>query len=340
MKNVAILGIGFMGSMHAQAYKQLSNVSIVAIMDHDDKRASEAKKKLGLNIPVYPDLKALLRAEEVDVVDVCLPTDLHAEHAIMALKKGKHVICEKPLARTAQEAKKMVAAAANAKGFSMAAQCIRFWPEYQAFVEFVRSNKAGKLLSLTLQRRSARPLASSQNWMQNPERSGGAALDLHIHDTDFVHHLLGKPKSVTAAGTKDYAGYSHIFTKYEYDGIAVTAEGGWNYPAQWGFNMAFQALFENGAVEYDCAATPTISHVIGEEKRQPLPVIQPQAGESTTGEGNISSLGGYFNELKYFIDCVEKNQAPELATIAQAAESVMTTLDEIKSAETGKTVKL
>lgn len=340
MKNVAILGLGFMGGMHAQAYQQIPNAKIVAAVENDDKRAPEALKKLGLTIPVYPDLRTLLKAEDVDVVDVCLPTDIHAENAILALKKGKHVFCEKPLVRVPQDAKKLAVAAAKAKGFSMVGLCIRFWPEYQAFVDFVRSNRAGKLLSLTLQRRAGRPLGSSQNWMQNDERSGGAALDLHVHDADFLHHLLGKPKSVASVGTKDFAGWSHVFTRYEYDGVAVTAEGGWNYPKNWGFQMAFQAVFENGAVEYDCGANPTIKYTIGDDKPQPLPVVQPQAGQSTTGEGNVSSLGGYFNELSYFIDRLEKNQAPEIATVAQAAESIMTVFAEIKSAETGKPVKL
>lgn len=329
-----------MGGMHAQAYGQLSKAQLTAAVEADPARAKKALKMLGLDLPVYPNLKALLAAEDVDVVDVCLPTDEHAENALAALKAGKHVFCEKPLARSVKEAEAVAKAADKADGFFMVGLCIRFWPEYQSFVDFVKSKKAGKLLSLTMQRRSSRPLASSKNWLQNSKRSGGAVFDLHIHDTDFVHHLLGAPKSVTSVGTRDFAGYSHIFTQYEFKNVAVSAEGGWNYPPNWGFQMAFQAIFEKGAVEYDSRANPSMMVTLGNAKPAPLPFKAPSTKSSSTGEGNISSLGGYFNELQYFINCLEAGKAPKLATAWQACESLRTVFAEIESADKGREVKL
>jgi predicted dehydrogenase len=122
--------------------------------------------------------------------------------------------------------------------------------------------------------------------------------------------------------------------------MAVTAEGGWNYPKNWGFQMAFQAIFERGAVEFDSSAKPTLVATIGDGKKQHLYYKNPGVGESSTGTGNLSSLGGYYNELAAFITCLQKKKAPKIATGDQAAESLATVLAEIQSATTGRTVKI
>ena len=156
----------------------------------------------------------------------------------------------------------------------------------------------------------------------------------------LVHHLIGQPKAVTSVGTRDPSGWSHLFTQYHFDDVAVTAEGGWNYPSQWGFRMSFEAIFERSVIEFDSSASPTLTIVEGKKPRAPLAFQSPKVGNSKAGGGNISSLGGYFNELKYFVDCLEKGRRPEISTPEQGAESVRTVLAEIKSATTGRTVKL
>jgi predicted dehydrogenase len=340
MQNIAIIGFGFMGTMHAQIYAQLRNARLVAVVDNKMAKARKDLAKLEIDAPVFGTIEDMLAACEVDVVDICLPTDLHAPFALKAIAAGKHVFCEKPLALKAADGRKIAAAAKKAGVFLQVGQCIRFWPEYQAFEAFVKSGKAGKLLSLSLQRRVGRTTYSVGDWLNDGERSGGGALDLHIHDTDFVHHLLGKPDAVTSVGTKDKTGWSHIFTTYHFKDVAVTAEGGWNYPVSWGFQMAFQAVFERGAVEFDSGANPTLQVILGKGGKSPLPFKAPGAGESRTGGGNLSSLGGYYNELAAFISCLEKKRAPQTATGDQAAESLATALAEIQSAATGRTIKL
>ena len=342
MQKVAIIGMGFMGAMHAQCYRQIPNAKLVAFVDIDSDRAQKVCDQIKLKLPIYSSLKALFSKEEIDVVDICLPTDLHAQAALEAIAHGKNVFCEKPFALTVADAKKVRDAAKKKKVKMQIGQVLRFWPEYTAFTEFVKSKKAGKLLSLTLQRRAGAPTYSSNQWLLNGKRSGGAALDLHIHDTDFVIALLGKPKSVSARGTTDKRGMTHIFTTYDYGkNLAVQAEGGWNYPDTWGFQMAFQALFEKGTVEMDSNKTPSITFVLEGKPRETLEVKAVQAGASTAKTGNISSLGGYFLELEYFIQCLEKKKTPAIATPDQALESVRVTLAEIKSAQqNGKAVKI
>ena len=335
MQKIIIAGFGFMGGMHAQVYRQLPAARLAAVVDKNKATATRAMAKLGIKAPLFADLDAALRSIPCHVVDICLPTDLHTTFALSAIKAGKHIFCEKPLALLPADAQK-IATTAHAVGVAgQVGQCIRFWPEYVALRDFVRRGQAGPLRSLTLQRRSMLPLHSVGRWLLDPKRSGGAALDLHIHDTDFIVSLLGRPRAVRSHATFDGHGPSHILTTYDYPGVAVAAEGGWNYPPKWGFQMAFQAVFENGAVEYDSGASPTLAVTLGRTAKKPLPFKEPAIGRSASGNGNISSLGGYFNELQYFIDCLEKGRLPAEATLLQATESLRVAVAELASARAG-----
>lgn len=341
MKNILMVGFGFMGGMHAQVYQQLSAVRLVGIVEPNAKLAEENLKKLSLTVPVFDTLaRALQGLPSVDVVDICLPTDMHLAAAVEAFAARKHVFCEKPMALTVEEGECMLKAQSQAGTQLMIGHCIRFWPEYQAFSELVASGKGGKLLSLSLQRRSGRPLASIGNWMNDAQRSAGAAVDLHIHDTDFILSLLGRPLSVSSKATRDSSGLSHIFTDYKYEGVCVTAEGGWNYPAKWGFQMAFQAVFEDGAVEFDSSKTPSLVGTFGTEDRRPIEFRAPSAGTSNAVQGNISSLGGYYNELAYFVNQLEAGKPIEICTGAQALEALDVTLAELRSVNSGQPVDL
>jgi len=318
----------------------LSKANVRAIVDEDVGGARKKAKLLGLDASVYSNIDEALSSEKIDVVDICVPTPHHPRFVRRAIEARKHVFCEKPFAATAKEADTLATLAENAGITMQIGQCIRFWPEYQALEKYVKRGAGGKLLSLSLFRRSGRPAYSVGNWINQADLSGGGAFDLHIHDTDYVLHLLGKPKAVTAVGTKDPTGWSHLFTTYHFDDIAVTAEGGWNYPAKWGFRMGFEAIFENAVVEFDSSASPTLMVTEKSRKKRPLAFAKPTVkGAKATG-GNISSLGGYLSELRYFIDCLEQKKKPEIATPRQAAESVRTVLAEIKSAETGRSVAL
>ena len=339
-QKVIVAGFGFMGEMHVQAYANIPKAEIVAIVDATPQEAKAKAERLKLNVPIFTELKSALAAVSADIVDICLPTDQHMEIAVEALKSGKHVFCEKPLALSLDQAEKIRQALAQAGTFFQVGHCLRFWPEYQAFTKFVREGSAGRLLSLTLQRRSARPSYSAGNWLNDEARSLGAAVDLHIHDTDYVVALLGTPPAVFSRATRDHTGYSHIFTEYLYPDMVVHAEGGWNYPAQWGFHMAFQAVFERGAVEFDSRQNPSLVITRADGATELLPFVPAGGGEATGTTGNVSSLGGYVNELMYFVDTVAQGRAPEIATLAQSTESLRVVLAEVESASRGEIVSL
>jgi predicted dehydrogenase len=342
MIKVGIIGFGFMGSMHAQAYHALADVSITAIADIATEQTQEKVSKLGLNIPVYPDLETLLASAEVDVIDICGPTDQHLELATRATRAGKHLFIEKPLALTLEDCR-AIQSATNAAGvFVQVGHCIRFWPEYMKLKQIVDSGTYGTLKSLSLTRRSPRPGGGNpHHWVNQVERCGGAAVDLHVHDTDFINHLLGLPQSVYSRTTQGSSGPDHIFTHYHYPHTTVQAEGGWDYPENYGFSMTFEAIFENACIHYNSASkTPFLL-----TSRDHAPVsIDLEPTEAPTkarhSEGNISSLGGYFNEINYFINCLKNKQPPAIATVQQASDSIRILLAELESAQNGQTVSI
>ncbi len=242
MINVGIVGVGGIAGVHVSGYSKIDSARITALCDIIPERASGKIVSSTLNIGTvgggarrlqvasYVELsRNSCRIPDIEVVDVCLPTDLHAEVAVAALEAGKHVLCEKPMALTVEDCDRMIAAAKASGRFLMVAHCIRFWPEYVALKEMVDSGKYGKVTSALFRRLSGLPKWSP--WFPEPALSGGAILDLHIHDVDYIQHLLGMPKRVVAGGVEDEHGIGQVMTRYCYDGgEAVYAEGGWYYP--------------------------------------------------------------------------------------------------------------
>ncbi len=169
------------------------------------------------------DWRELVNSPDVDVVDVCLPTPFHVEPATAALAAGKHVLCEKPMARTLAQARQIAAAADAAKGLFMPAMCMRFWSEWEWLKRTVLEGHYGKVKSATFHRLGVCPAG----WFQDGKISGGALLDLHIHDVDFIYHLFGKPDGVFSRGYSKVTGeIDHVATQYLFDsGPLVYAEG-------------------------------------------------------------------------------------------------------------------
>jgi predicted dehydrogenase len=338
MQQIVLAGGGCMGAMHAKVYRLLPAASIAAVVDP---RGERILKDLcaDANVPVFPDLAAALERVECSAVDICLPTDLHRETALLALAAGKHVFCEKPIALTREDAAAMTDAAQSAGLQMMVGHCIRFWPEYLELKRAVDSGEYGRLVSLSMDRRTGRPGYSIGNWVNRPERCLGAALDLHIHDTDFLLHLLGCPEAVVSQGLRDETGWSSISTQYVYAQRIVVAEGAWNYPEKWGFQMRFHAVFERGVLEFDSSAKDTLMLTAGDSSAAAVRLSEP-SGMSPAVREQIASLGGYYHELDYFVDCLERGEPVAISTGAQAAESLDLVLAEIESAASGKIITL
>jgi predicted dehydrogenase len=327
--NIGIIGLGMMGRTHYEAYQEIG-ASVVAVADQDPKRAAGDLSGTGGNVlqgglthlPMdkirgTTNPNELIAMTDVDIVDVCVPTTQHVDVAVAALKAGKHVLCEKPLARTSADAERIAAAAAEARGFFMPAMCMRFWPQWAWLKQAVAEQRYGKVLAATFRRLASMPAG----WYRNGAMSGGAALDLHIHDTDFVQHLFGMPGAVATRGYSKTSGeIDHLATQYVYDDVPlVTAEGSWCLADGYGFTMQYTVNFENATADYDLA------------REQPLRLIKGgQAEPVDAGPGF-----GYAAELRYFIDCVKQGQRPSVVTADDAVRSIRLVEAEVKSARAG-----
>jgi predicted dehydrogenase len=323
---VALIGGGFMGRMHSEVYGALEAVDLVHVCDKDLAKAESVAAAHGAR--VSSTLAEVLGDAEVDVVDICLPTDLHAEFTIAALGAGKHVVCEKPMALKTVDADSMIAAATASGRRLMIAHCIRFWPEYTILERLVRDGSLGKLLSLNLTRYGAFPSWSTDNWLADESRAGGGALDMHIHDTDYALHLLGEPDKIVSHGSRDARGVSHVFTTMKFGETVVQLEGGWNLPSNAPFKMAFRAVFERGLANFDAGPL-----TIYEEGKEPYTPEVPK--RSAAGGGNISDLGGYYFELKYFYDRLLADEPLDRITPESSRRSLAATLEEIRQVKEG-----
>lgn len=323
MQKVAIVGCGFMGRMHANVYGLLDNAQLVALVDRKPEKREKYSSDFG--VPAYGTLHELFENHpDLDAVDICLPTYEHKDATLAVAAAKKHVFCEKPMALTLDEADEMISACDKAGVRLMIGHCIRFWPEYALLKKMTDEGSLGKLLSINLTRYGEFPSWSTDNWLADEAKSGGGVLDMHIHDTDFIHFLLGEPKSVAAWGTVDSRGPSQAFTTMTYSNGAVAhLEGGWNLPNHTPFKMAFRAIFEKGAAIMD--GGPMTVFEDGKE-----PVIPEFAKMEAAGGGNISDLGGYFHELKYFVDRLESGEPFEVTTPESSRTSLATTLEEIR----------
>jgi len=324
MQRVLLAGFGFMGKKHADVYHQLPDACVVGIVDPRGGELGDSLRVSQLDgVPVFASLASAINEVEFSVVDICLPTDLHRTIALEAFAAGKHVFCEKPIALTRSDASDMTLAAHQSDRQFMVGHCIRFWPEYITLKRIVDSGEHGRLLSLSLSRRTGRPSYSIDDWVNKPDRCLGAALDLHIHDADFLLHLLGAPEAVVSQGLRDETGWSSISTQYLYDGRIVTADGAWNYPANWGFQMRYTAVFERAVLDFDSRSVVTLA-----------------AGEAEAVALSLPLHDGYYHELAYFIGCLERGEPVSISTGEQASASLDLVLAEIESAATGKQISL
>ncbi|HJN89846.1 MAG TPA: Gfo/Idh/MocA family oxidoreductase [Verrucomicrobiota bacterium] len=337
--NIGIVGLGFMAAMHIRAYRQIEGVNVAAICDLDPERLkgdftevlgnidSGEPVKLDMSqVKAYQDFNNLLADESIDAIDICTPTRTHLRMTKPALASGKHVICEKPLARSVAEAQEIAEAAAQAKGLFMVGMCLRFWPQWAWLKEAVANGHYGKVQAAHFQR-IAEPPAWGQAIYFDGATSGGALFDLHVHDTDFVQHVFGRPKSVYSTGfTKVSGAIDHVLTQYEVECEAkVSAEGSWAMTPGWGFNMSYRVIFERATADYD----------IGRED-EPLRLFEEGKEKQVI---KCEGADGYTGELAHFIDSIRSGQAPNISA-SDGLCTVEICAAEEQSVHTGQSVKL
>jgi predicted dehydrogenase len=315
---IGVIGLGFMGSTHLQAIARIPDARLVAVMDTNLARLSgdlsDVEGNLGIDgqkmdftgINTYSRLGDILSDPQVEAVDICLPTDLHAPVAIEALRSGKHVLVEKPMALTGTAADEIVNIAAENRRILMAGQVLRFSPAYQYLKELVHSGQLGPIRSAFFRRRAAVPAWGP--WLSDKAKSGGGTFDLLIHDVDITLLLFGVPDSISATGHEDIPnGIDSIVSEFHYSEIgSVTIAGGWHPASEYPFSMEYTVVGDLGVAEYSSAGRP--------------PSVYWADGrvESVRDDGTDP----YQVEIEYFVKCCDEGHQPDLCDPSSSALSV------------------
>jgi len=235
---------------------------------------AQAAQRVDLSgLATYAKFDDLIADPNVDVVDVCLPTPLHASVTIAALRAGKHVLCEKPMALSLDECAAMERAATQSGRHLMIAHCLRYSPYYLKAREILEGGEFGRAVYANFQRVSGAPLWSGDGWFMRANESGGI-LDMHIHDIDAALWWFGKPARIIAAG-------------HAHNGLPLTVDAHWHYDdgpvahlhSVWdlnggAFRYSFRLVLEKATLAHDSAVEGGALQLINGGKTTTIPIAE------------------------------------------------------------------
>lgn len=329
MVKVGLIGIGGMGRMHFNCYQNNPNAQVVAICDVDARKVAGDWSSIGLNIDSsksgqvdlggikgYDKFDEIINDPDVQMIDICLPTPQHAPVTIAALRAGKDVLCEKPMALTVEQCNAMVAAANESGRQLMIGHCLRYWPQYVETHKLIAGGKYGKPLYASFHRSGGTPTWSWNNWLATGSQSGGAVHDMHIHDADTALWWFGKPDQIKADGVILQGMPAVVDANWTYnDGLLVHLHGSWDNNGG-PFRYAFKVWLEKATIEFD-SASGSSSLFLYEGKEEGTEIL-------------IADELAYQNEIDDFIDCLNTGRKLERITPESSRLSVETVVEELK----------
>ncbi len=322
----AVIGFGGLGQRHFEGTKNMAELAeIIAVCDVDSSKFETAVKtnldgdgqKADLSAcHLYSDANEMFEKETLDFVIIATPTCSHAELAIAALNKGIHVFSEKPMARSLEECQMMIDAAKRNNKLLSIGLCLRFDPAYLQLKKLVDSGEWGKLERLEMARLSQPPLWGYKNWFIDFSKSGGAALDMHVHDVDFMQYMLGLPTSLSSEGSNRKWVFDRISTRYTYEnGPTVQITGDWSLNAAFGFRAEYLAIFERGVCYLQNGKV----------------YLCPDEGERQ--EAALEAVDPYVEEMRYFFNCINEHKPNEHIAPESAMRSIQIIMAEMESAK-------
>jgi myo-inositol 2-dehydrogenase / D-chiro-inositol 1-dehydrogenase len=309
---VGIIGSGFVAEIHAEAFRRVPNARLVGAASPTEGRAAAFAARHGLSHH-FTDYRQLLELPEVDVVSLCLPNDLHCAATVDAAAAGKHVICEKPLCTTLDEADRMIAACREAGVKLMYAEELCFTPKY---VRAKQLADEGALGEIYLVKQSEKHDGPHADWFWDVQRSGGGVtLDMGCHAIEFFRWILGKrPIASVYAQMGTYVhhdrteGDDNAIILVEFDNGAVgMAEESWAKPGGMddraeiygSKGVTYADLLHGNALEtYSAAGYGYAVEKAGETR-----------GWSFTIFEEVWNYG-FPQEMQHFIDCVQHDREP------------------------------
>ncbi|MBI9094419.1 MAG: Gfo/Idh/MocA family oxidoreductase [Sphaerochaeta sp.] len=329
MTQVAVLGCGTMGQTHAHAYKNIEDVHVVAVCDIRKEKGIPVSELLEADY--YSQAEALFSKASFDVLDICLPTYLHKEYALLAMKQGKHVFCEKPIALSLEDAKEMIDCARQYDVYFSVGHVVRFFPPYRQATSLMEAGKIGIPRLIRTSRNQAFPPWSWEHWYQNTEKSGGPEVDLMIHDFDWIIHYFGKVERVYAKNLGEHLpDQRHCLCILRLaNGAMAHVEGSWALPKGSEFRTTYEIVGTEGQLCYDSTHDAPIKTEISNDLSHPVHHENPMYG----------GMNPYEAELRAFYDTVIHGN-PLQVTGEQALEALEVALAAVESARTGESVTL
>lgn len=345
--NIGIIGCGGISNVHSLSLIELCkeyDTEVTAFADVlPERRAFMAER--------FPDARPynlgmeLIERERPDVVYVCLPTYMHAEHTIAALDRGINVFLEKPACLKRSEAAQLLDAERRSGKKIMIGHSLRYRDEYMRLKSLCDSGRYGKLKGIFMQRIAGigRSIKEPKRvtWYDDPGKSGTFILDLHIHDVDFIRSLLGDPLSVNVVSDIGSKGPSaRIAAIYRYDGAFAYAESGKSIATTFWFKANYRAVFEYATAVYDSVDNKIVTvfdcegHTITLDDEWDAVTGRLDGGRGgnrgASGAKKLFEDSSYYAESSYFLDCVINDKTvenPSLSDSIKTFELVSTELE-------------
>lgn len=338
MVRIGIVGVGFMGMIHYLAAGRLKGGLVTAICSRDPKKLAGDWRGIQGNfgppgermdlskVKKYETLAAMLADPDVDLVDICVPTHLHAEAALQALSAGKHVLVEKPIALEPRDADTMVASADKARRLLMVAHVLPFFPEFAFAERVIRDQRFGGVRAAHFKRVISKPDWSAE--IADVTKTGGPAIDLHVHDTHFIGLVCGVPKQLFSAGLMENQAVQYITTQYLYGagGPCVSCSSGAIAQKARPFVHGFEIFLERATLIYESGATPLT--VLGADERTETPMLE-DAGDP---------VQAFTAELQTAVDAVATGDEAPLLNGKLARDALLMCHKERESVLSGRIV--
>lgn len=347
MVRIGIIGIGFMGYTHFEGARDLTNASVTAIATRDSKKRAGDWTSIQGNfgppgghvdvsqLKSYADYHELLADPDIDLVDICLPTDQHFKVVMDSLRASKPTLVEKPIAVDLRQAEQMVSAAEAARVPLLVAHVLPFFPEFRFAAEAIRDGRFGKLKAAHFKRVICQPDWSSD--MSDFRKLGGWGIDLHIHDNHFIAHAFGRPEGVYSRGLLQDGFVNHVHTSYLYkDGPAVSCVSGGIAAKGLQFAHGYELYFEHATVLFD-AGTLAGEWVVS----RPLSVLN-NSGKMTHPElsGSGKWCAAFTDELQLAANAISGQQSAGPLSGHTALAALQVCWAEAASIESGAIVPL
>jgi len=342
---VGIAGIGFMGMVHYLSYLQLKGVEVVALAEPNEKRRAgdwtDIKGNFGppgemmdlSGIATFSNAEEMIAEANIDFIDICLPPGLHAQVATPALQAGKHVFCEKPIALTIDDARRMVATANESDKLLLIGHVLPFNPEYHEAYKIVKSGKYGRLLGGNFKR-----VISDPAWLPDfydPSKVGGPMLDLHVHDAHYIRLLFGMPLSVTSSGRLrgEVAEYWNTLFRFPDSQVVVTATSGVINQQGRSFTHGFEIHLEKASLLFEMA-------VIGDQPEllMPFTILDSDGGVQRPSLGGGDPLLPFELELGEVVRSVESGKPSPILSGDLALDAISLCHKQTESIRTGQRV--